>query len=190
MVQPSVHISPVTGGYRLTGSINGTNINLLLDTGAAVTLLREDVWKQLAPKPHSLEPWPGATLVSAGGMPLTVHGCACVNLNLGGRDFKTGMVVVSPLTSEAILGIDFLQGQQAVIDLGCGRLCLKESGCEILLDALPQTLSCTHSQPARTFETVEVPPRCVMEVSAHLETAVEGVVGGRDCVWGLKTCRG
>ena len=85
------------------------------------------------------------------------------------------MVVVSPLTSEAILGIDFLPGQQAVIDLGCGRLCPKESGCEIPLDATPQTLFCTHSQSARTFETVEVPPCCVMEVSAHLETAVEGV---------------
>ena len=85
------------------------------------------------------------------------------------------MVVVSPLTSEAILGIDFLQSQQAVIDLGCGRLSLKESGCEISLDTPLQTLSCTHSQQARTFETVEVPPCCVMEVSAHLETAVEGV---------------
>jgi hypothetical protein len=81
MVQPSVHVSPVTGGYRLTGSINGTNINLLLDTGAAVTLLRENVWKQLAPKPPTLEPWPYCS--KCGGLPLTVHGCICVNLKLG-----------------------------------------------------------------------------------------------------------
>ena len=81
MVQPSVHVSPVTGGYRLTGSINGTNINLLLDTGAAVTLLREDVWKPLAPKPPTLEPWPYCS--KCGGLPLTVHGCICVNLKLG-----------------------------------------------------------------------------------------------------------
>ena len=44
------------------------------------------------------------------------------------------MVVVSPLTPEAILGIDFLQGHgwspvpSAVIDLGHKRLCLRESG--------------------------------------------------------------
>ena len=73
MVQSPIHVSPVTGGYRLPGWINGTKLSLLLDTGAAVTLLREDVWRQLAPQPPGLEPWPGATLVSAGGMPLNVH---------------------------------------------------------------------------------------------------------------------
>ena len=137
MVQSPIHVSPVTGGYRLPGWINGTKLSLLLDTGAAVALLREDVWRQLAPQPPGLEPWPGATLVSAGGMPLNVHGSVCVNLDLGGREFKAEMVVVSPLTSEAILGIDFLQGQQAVIDLGRRRLHLKESGCELVLDAPP-----------------------------------------------------
>ena len=162
MVQPSVNVSPVTGGYRLSGSINGTNLNLLLDTGAAVTLLRDDIWRKITPQPPSLEPWTGATLVSAGGMPLTVHGCVLVDLDLGGREFKTSMVVVSPLTSEAILGIDFLQGQQAVIDLGHGRLCLKESGCEIPLVTLPLALPLAHSQQqVRTVETVEVPPHCM-----------------------------
>ena len=95
-----------------------------------------------------------------------------MNLGLGGREFKAEMVVVSPLTSEAILGI---QGQQAVIDLGCRRLHLKESGCELVLDAPPQALSCAQPQQARSAETVEVPPRCVLEVSAYLETAVTGV---------------
>ena len=85
------------------------------------------------------------------------------------------MVVVSPLTSEAILGVDFLQDQQAVIDLGRKSLCLKESGCDLLLDGPPPASSCTRSQQVRTVATVEVPPRCVMEVSAYLESAAEGV---------------
>ena len=174
-VQRLIHVSPVTGGYRLPGSINGVNLDLLLDTGAAVTLLREDVWKQIVPRPSDLKPWPGAALVSAGGMPLTVHGCVCVNLVLGDREYQTNMVIVSPLTSEAILGIDFLQGQQAVIDLGHRRLCLKESGCEIQLHSASPIQSCTHTQQIRTVDTVEVPPRCIMEVAAYCETAVEGV---------------
>ena len=70
-VQPPMQISPITGGYRLPGSINGTSITLLLDTGAAVTLLRQDVWMRIAALPSDLEPWSGATLVSAGGTPLT-----------------------------------------------------------------------------------------------------------------------
>ena len=120
-------------------------------------------------------PWPGATLVSAGGMPLTIHGCACVDLEFGSRGFKTEMVVVSPLTSEAILGIDFLQGQQAVIDLGRRRLCLRESGCDIPLDEPAPMQSCAHNQQVRASNMVKVPPRCIMEISAYVETAVDGV---------------
>ena len=32
-----------TGGYRLPGSVDGVNVSLLLDMGAAVTLLWEDM---------------------------------------------------------------------------------------------------------------------------------------------------
>ena len=88
------------------------DITLLLDTGAAVTLLRQDVCAKVAASPNSpaqLGSWMGASLVSAGGTPLTVHGCACLTLNLGGKIFPTNFVVVSPFTSEVILGIDFLQ---------------------------------------------------------------------------------
>ena len=39
---------------------------------------------------------------------MMVDGCASVNLRLGQETFESEVVVVSPLTSEAILGIDFL----------------------------------------------------------------------------------
>ena len=60
--------------------------------------------------------------MSAGGTSLAIHGHASVTLQLGGREGQTDMVVVNPLTSEAILGIDFLQAQLAMIDLGQGTL--------------------------------------------------------------------
>ena len=115
-----VCVSPValTGGYRLLGAVNGVQMSLLLDTGAAVTLLREDTWARItAESPQELRPWSTLKLVSAGGTPLTIHGSARVELDLEGEKFTTEIVVVSPLTSEAILGLDFLQGQQASIDL-------------------------------------------------------------------------
>ena len=105
--------------------------------------------------------------MSAGGIPLTVHGCACMRLELGGRVFRNNFVVVSPLTSEAILGIDFLQAQRAVIDMGRGTLSLQESGCNIFLDP-PNPLHANLAvQSVRVTDTVEVPPRSVMEITAH-----------------------
>ena len=56
-IQPPAVISPITGGYQVPGNINGVSFTLLVDTGAAVTLLREDVWTQIAARPGDLKPW-------------------------------------------------------------------------------------------------------------------------------------
>ena len=85
------------------------------------------------------------------------------------------MVVVSALTSEAILGIDFLQAQQAMIDLGRGTLQLRQSGCDILLDAPTHTKSSIDTQQVCMSSTVEIPPRIVMTVCARFEKPVDGV---------------
>ena len=51
------------------------------------------------------------------GSLLAIHGCATVNLHLGNREIQTDVVVVSPLITDAILGVDFLRKHQACIDL-------------------------------------------------------------------------
>ena len=174
-VHHSVQISPIIGGYRIPGSIQGTSVTLLLDTGAAVTLLRHDVWMGITAQPSDLKPWSGATLVSAGGEPLTTHGCTCLPLKLGGRTLEIEFVVASPLTSEAILGVDFLQAQQATIDMGEGVLHLKKSSCDIALDPPPLGQPLAVARPVRSSYTVEVPPRSVMEITACIDGDVEGV---------------
>ena len=72
-VHHTVDISPITGGYRVPGTLNGVEVTLLLDTGAAVTLVRQDVWSQLVTGPSTLKPWSGATLVSATSLALGDH---------------------------------------------------------------------------------------------------------------------
>ena len=115
-----VYASPVVpaGGYCLSSSICGVSVSFLLDTGAAVTLLREDIWAEISTRTHkTLKPWSAVKLVGAGGAPLAVHGCANIELELGSEKFSMDVVMVSPLTSDAILGVDFLSQQQASIDL-------------------------------------------------------------------------
>ena len=160
----------------MAGAINGIEMSLLLDTGAAVALLREEAWSRvIAKEPQDLRPWSTVTLVSAGGTPLTIHGSACVELELEGKKFMTEIVVVSPLTSEAILGLNFLQEQQAVIDLGGKRLHLKASGCDIPLGDPTTLRECTIEQQVRAARTVEVPPCSMLEIAGSVKVAVEGV---------------
>ena len=79
-----------TSGYRLPGKIIGTQVSLLLDTEAAVTLLREDVWTRIMAKsPIHLKQWPRLNLVSAGGISLNIRGGANVELELEGETFTT-----------------------------------------------------------------------------------------------------
>ena len=113
MAQPApVTISVVTptGGYRVDGKINRIPISFLLDTGAAVTLIREDVWSRINSGGQvRLEPWSEQRLVSVDGSPLDVFGQTEVELDLGRCVFQMTVVVVSPLTTEAILGLDFFK---------------------------------------------------------------------------------
>lgn len=48
-------------------------------------------------------------------------------LDLGGDNFATKVVVVDPLTTEAILGLDFLYQQDATINLRGWKLFLGET---------------------------------------------------------------
>lgn len=174
----NVCVSPVAlaGGYRLSGAVDGVQLLLLLDTGEAVTLLREDVWARITAKTtQELQPWSALKLISAGRTPLTIHGSAHVELELEGEKFIAEAVVVSPLTSEAILGVDFLQEQQAVIDLASKRLRLRSGRHNLPLMEPTLLRVAEHAEiPARAVETVELPPRSELMVTASIETPVEG----------------
>ena len=82
-------------------------------------------------------------------------------------------MVVSPLTSEAILGLDFFPEQQATIDLAAKRLCLRGGGKDIRLRE-PTPRQYRSEISVRMVKTVEVPPRSEMEIMACLDTTVEG----------------
>ena len=81
-----------------------------------------------------LQPWTRHKLVSVDGSPLHIHGYTTATVELGGAELQVDMVVVSPLTTEAILGLDFLSTRRATppsIDLR------KE---EVHLDSCPSAL--------------------------------------------------
>ena len=72
-------VSPV-GGYKLFGRINDVDLTFLLDTGAAVTLLRKEAWERILKnsprKAPNLIPNSSLELVGADGSTLKTHGTA------------------------------------------------------------------------------------------------------------------
>ena len=98
--------------------MNGHNTSFLVDTGAAVTLMRKDTWDQVNDGVAELEPWKERQLVGVDGTPLQVYGQACVEIVLDGTNYPSAIVVVGPLTTNAILGLDFMRAHKVSIDLG------------------------------------------------------------------------
>jgi hypothetical protein len=88
----TVNLCPASavGGYKLSNRISGINLTLLLDTGAAVTLLRKEAWERILKnspiKAPDLIPKQSLELVGADGSALKTHGTTLLTLQLNGSD--------------------------------------------------------------------------------------------------------
>ena len=71
---------------------------MMIDTGAAVILLRKDSWANTI-----LKAWKGPDLEGANGTPNTVCGTAAVVFKIGNCSFCMEAVVSDVLTADAIL---------------------------------------------------------------------------------------
>ena len=70
----SLAVNP-TFSYYVTTHVQGVPLCLMVDTGAAVSLLRKDKWQLLGgTDKYKLEQWTGSQLVGVEGSPVPVYG--------------------------------------------------------------------------------------------------------------------
>ena len=95
-------------------------IAFVVDTGAAVSLIRKDVWTQLVNRDSTLvlEQRSGKKLVGVNGASLSICGCGNIQVLFKGTPFMVTCIVTDDITIEAILGLDFLEANSCVIDCG------------------------------------------------------------------------
>ena len=106
--------------FSVTVTINDKVVVFLVDTGLALTILHRDTWEKCKEPQQQLVSWCQSKLVGAEGSQLHVFGSAVVKLSIGGESFELSVVVIDPLTSEAILELDVLT--QCTVDLSHRRL--------------------------------------------------------------------
>ena len=96
------------------GELGLRSMDMMLDSGSSVSLIREDVLSQLSEvcsaPPRELR------LVTAAGEAITVAGYVSVPVQLGQVRVMHPFVVVKSLIAGVILGIDFLQQHGLVLD--------------------------------------------------------------------------
>ena len=95
----------------------------MVDTGASVSLLHADIWKEITTDSSlGLEAW-HQKLIGVEGNSLS--GTANLGVGLGDITVQSDFLVAAGLSSKAIIGLDFLEKHEAVINLSQGVLHLK-----------------------------------------------------------------
>ena len=102
------------------------------------------------------------------GIPIKVRGAASVNVTVEGHTLSHQFIVADHITAEAILGMDFLEKNECILDLCKGRLSMKDLG---VVQLRPHSLKkpCTPAK-VNLVETLTIPATAEVEVMAKLHT--------------------
>jgi predicted aspartyl protease len=103
-------------GLFVKAIVNGTQCYLLLDTGATLTILSDRVYAEIDKSSKiGLSPIT-QRIVGADGTLLTVQGKGLFYIKFGSQEFKT-QAVIANIKTNGIIGLDFLQTNQCLVDL-------------------------------------------------------------------------
>ena len=152
-----------------------TSTRFLLDSGAAVSVVRrdalDDCWHE-----HISSSTGIPNTVAADGLPLEVVGRVVIPVSLGQFKADQEFTVVERLSVGCILGADFLVKHGAVIDCKAGTLALGEHPRLVVpiftaQSGVPDsTLLTPDEMTVSVPETLEIPARSVMLILARLDT--------------------
>ena len=151
--------------WYVTGLIGKLSVNLLVDTGSATSLLSVETFKKIKGADSILRPT-DARLSTASGKPMDVSGEADIHLRIGGIVYPRTVVIADLGEMEGILGLDFLEDNQALIDVAAGYIQTAEGQVILHRGDLGDRVSLCIAKD------VVVPPTC--------EYCVSGFIGNKN----------
>ena len=134
--QPSNDLPSVPKDFKLKcsdltteGEIAGQAVQLLVDTGACVSAIDEQLFAKICGQlPTKMSESSLSSVQTVSGDKVPVLGKIMIPLQLQGREYTCEFHVMQNLAYDAILGRDFLQNNGALIDLVGSTLSFKGTG--------------------------------------------------------------
>ena len=166
----SVSINNVSS-YVLSCSIYGCPVSFLVDTGAGVSLLNKEVWSKIKPTVELCELATSHRLVGVDGAPLNILGSAVAPITISGITYKHKFVIAERITADAILGLDFLEANQCVLNLAEGKIIIANRSIPLLPNSSTTKICCSK---ITLTETLTIPPRSEMEITGQIHSNTEG----------------
>ena len=99
------------------GFVNGVGVDIMLDSGSSVSLLRQDIVSRME-KVVQIFPQSQPKLVTASGDPLHIVDYVRATVMINDLQVSHDFVVVNELITSVILGVDFLQQHSLVLNFG------------------------------------------------------------------------
>ena len=168
--------------YFVSTTINDGAVSFLIDTGSAFTILRKDTFERICPDGPPLDA-SSQTFVGVNGNSLDSHGSYELCINISGRLFNHRIFVLSDITTEALLGLDFLEAHGSTLALGAGELHFSRIGGKVPLCKGGQPDMVRPTAVLRVTATTRVPALSKMEVLATLEGPAP------DGMWLVEGCK-
>ena len=107
-------------GLIADARVGGTPVRALVDNGATINFIRNNVYGRLTAAP-ALRAYKGS-LETADGRAVKVDGWITTNLELGSIDDNIEALVVPELKAEVILGMRSLKEYECSLDFHCDNL--------------------------------------------------------------------
>ena len=166
----SKRVTNLKGGWLVPGTIQGVNVEMLVDSGSDVTLVDSRFYENIpaAARPK-LNP-SDCSLTTASGSPMTPVGEAHLHLKLGTQAWSYPFIISELGSTNAIIGNDFLRENGCFLDMRLGLLGIKN---EKLLLRTEQTTACCR---VRLAETVAIRPNHEVRLPGIIDKPREGSV--------------
>ncbi|CAC5394892.1 unnamed protein product [Mytilus coruscus] len=147
--------------------IGNIYVNMLVDTGSAVTLISKNVFEKLGVRKSKLTEV-STILTTEDGEPMKVMGASDLLLQLNNHEFIHSAIVADLGNIARILGFDFLSKNEVTINASKGTWTIPKFTVKLLIDSDVQA-TCARVQLA---DTVQIPGRAEMFVRGKIDAGL------------------
>ncbi|KAK3792722.1 hypothetical protein RRG08_035199 [Elysia crispata] len=160
------HSQESTPAYTVPVRVGNIYVRAVVDTAAEVTIISTDIWDMIVPKPKAI----GKRALQMAGKDHRAEA-----LLVGPLPIKVGFLTtneycyVSALTDDMLLGVDFLDRHQAVVDFAEHTLTIHGSSIT-MNNVFPDMVSVSST------EDMTIPPRSHVRMSCRASKSVPGLI--------------
>ena len=117
---------------------------------------------------HSVcEPAVYHNLAGVDGHPIKVWGSVTVPITVAGRNFEQKLIIVDHITAEGILGVDFLEKNNRVVDLAKRQITVEKYEAIPLVSTVPK---CITANNVTMMEMFTIPAESEIQMMVQLSS--------------------